>query len=260
MSRVLGVALRGIVVVGVALFLLGPLVLVFILSFSSDDFIAFPPESWGIRQYRTMIDSEIWTQPLLRSLLIATIVAVVATAIGVFAVLGMARSRVPGRNLLLLLAVGPLIVPGVVYAIGAYQVFSDLGLVGTRAAFVVSHTVLALPFVLLIVGAAMSRVPRELELAAMSLGATKSRATRDVTLRFLMPAIVASALFAFSLSLNEVVVSNFLASIDYTTLPVAIFAALRIAVDPVIMAISSTLAAVSCVLILISMGLRRRLR
>jgi ABC-type spermidine/putrescine transport system permease subunit II len=259
-TRIVGVALQAVVVAALTVFLLGPLVLVFILSFSDDQFIAFPPENWGIRQYRTMVDSELWTQPLLRSLLIAAIVAVVSTVVGVLAVLGMARSRVPGRNLLLLLAVGPLIVPGVVYAIGAYQVFSDVGLVGTRAAFVVSHTVLALPFVLLIVGAAMARVPRELELAAMSLGAGKPRALRDVTLRFLAPAIVASALFAFSLSLNEVVVSNFLASIDYTTLPVAIYASLKIAVDPVVMAISSTLAVVSCVLILISMALRRSLR
>lgn len=260
MTRILTTVLRGIGLLVTFVFLLGPLVLVFILSFSNDKFISFPPQSWGFAQFRTLVDSEIWTLPLQRSIIIGLIVAALTTVIGVSAVVGISRSRVPGRGIVMALALGPLIVPGVVYAVGAYQVFVKFGLAGTSLGFVLVHTVLAMPFVLLIVGAAITRVPADLELAAMSLGASKARALRDVTLRFLTPAIIASGLFAFSLSMNEVTVSNFIGSFDFTTLPVAIFASLRISVEPVVMAISSSLAAVSAILIVVSMILRGRLR
>lgn len=259
MSAALGRMAQLLVVGVISLFLLAPIVLVFVLSFSNDEFISFPPQSWGIDQYRTMASSDLWTLPIVRSVLIGLVVSAVVTVVGVTAVIAVVRGRLPGRALIQAIAIGPLIVPGVVYAIGAYQVFADLGLVGTKIAFVLAHTVLAVPLVLLIVGAAAARVPRELELAAMSLGAGRSRAIRDVTLRLLTPAILASALFAFSLSLNEVVVSNFLADIDFTTLPVAIFASLRIAVEPVIMAISASLAVLSGIVMTAAVLLRRRL-
>jgi putative spermidine/putrescine transport system permease protein len=259
MTRIASRLAQGAALAVITLFLLGPVVLVFTLSFSSDPFIHFPPTHWGLRQYRTMVNSPVWTTPILRSLVIGLVVAAVVTPMGLAAVLTIARSRLPGRSLIQAMAIGPMIVPGVVYAIGAYQVFSDLGLVGSKAAFVLAHTVLAVPFVLIIVGAAITRVPRELELAAMSLGANRLRAFTGITLRLLLPAILASALFAFSLSLNEVTVSNFLSDVFFTTLPVAIFASLRIAVDPVIMAIASSLALLSAVLIGVSMILRRRI-
>src|SRR5262245_31585656 len=207
-----------------------------------------------------MVNSSIWTTPLARSVAIAAIVAVFVTVIGLAAVLAIARSRLPGRSIVQAFSIGPLIVPGVVLAIGVYKTFADIGLVGTRLGFVLVHAMLALPFVLLIVGAAITRVPRELELAAMSLGATRLRAYRDVTLRLLAPAILAAMLFSFSLSLNEVTISNFIAGLNFTTLPVAIFASLRFAVEPVVMAISSTLAAVSAILMTGAYVLRTKTR
>jgi ABC-type spermidine/putrescine transport system permease subunit II len=234
---------HAIAVAMIALFLLGPIVLVLVLSFSNDTFISFPPKSWGVREYRTMLESPLWSEPIQHSLAIASAVALLVAVIGSCAVIAMARTRIPGRGLLLAIAIGPLVVPGVVYAIGAYETFNDLGLVGSRAAFVLAHAVLATPLFLIIASAAITRVPRDLELAAMSLGAGRTRALTDVTLRLMAPAIVAGAVLAFSLSLNEVVVSSFLADASFTTLPVAIYASLRIAVDPVVMAISATLAA-----------------
>lgn len=248
---------HAVAVAVITLFLLGPILLVLILSFSNDRFITFPPKSWGVREYRTMLESSLWSTPIEHSLAIASVVAVFVALIGSCAVVAMARTRMPGRGLLLAVAIGPLVVPGVVYAIGAYETFSDLGLVGSRAAFVLAHAVLATPLFLIIASAAIARVPRELELAAMSLGAGRTRALTDVTLSLIAPALVAGAVLAFSLSLNEVVVSSFLADASFTTLPVAIFASLRIAVDPVIMAISATLAACAALATAVLYLLRR---
>lgn len=249
-----------IVVVGaVALFLLAPVVLVFVLSFSNEAFVSFPPDAWGLRQYETMVDSDVWTTPLVRSIAIAAVTTVLVIAIGVPAVLAAARSRLRGRHIVGAVAIGPLLVPGVVLAIGVYQTFVDLDLAGTMLGFVIVHCMLALPFVMLIVGAAITRVPQELELAAMSLGASRLRAYRDVTLPLLWPAVAAAALFTFSLSLNEVTISSFIAGIDFTTLPVAIFSSLRFSVEPVIMAIASSLAILSGILLTAVALLRRRL-
>jgi ABC-type spermidine/putrescine transport system permease subunit II len=251
---------HAVAVAVIALFLLGPILLVLVLSFSNDTFITFPQKSWGVREYRTMLESPLWSTPIEHSLAIASIVAVFVALIGSCAVVAMARMRMPGRGLLLAVAIGPLVVPGVVYAIGAYETFNDLGLVGSRAAFVLAHAVLATPLFLIIVSAAIARVPRELELAAMSLGAGRTRALTDVTLGLIAPALVAGAVLAFSLSLNEVVVASFLADASFTTLPVAIFASLRIAVDPVIIAISATLAACAALATAVLYLLRRLTR
>jgi putative spermidine/putrescine transport system permease protein len=252
--------MHAIAVAVLALFLIGPVVLVLVLSFSNDTFIAFPPKSWGVRQYRTMVQSPLWSTPIEHSVAIASVVALLVAVIGSCAVIAMARTRIPGRGLLLAIAIGPLVVPGVVYAIGAYETFNDLGLAGSRLAFVLAHAVLATPLFLIIASAAITRVPRELELAAMSLGAGRTRALTDVTLRLIAPAIFAGAILAFSLSLNEVVVSSFLADASFTTLPVAIFASLRIAVEPVVMAISATLAACATLAIAVVYLLRRTIR
>jgi ABC-type spermidine/putrescine transport system permease subunit II len=233
---------HALAVTAITLFLLGPILLVLVLSFSNDTFITFPPESWGLREYREL-GSPLWATPIQHSLAIASIVAVLVAVVGTCAVIALARTRIPARALLVTIILTPLVVPGVVYAIGAYATFNDLGLVGSRAALILSHAVLATPVFVVIATVAITRVPRDLELAAMNLGAGRTQALIDVTLRLMAPAVVAGAVLAFSLSLNEAVVSSFLTSGSFTTLPVAIFASLRIAVDPVVMAISATLAA-----------------
>jgi ABC-type spermidine/putrescine transport system permease subunit II len=260
MSDRLTRAFHGAAIAVIGVFLLAPVVLVVVLSFSADPFITFPPREWGIRQYQTMVNSELWRPPIIHSLGIAVLASLLATVIAVAAVLGISRSRVPARGVLGAVALGPLLIPGVVYAIAAYQLFTELRLVGTTAAFVLAHVVMATPLVLIIMGGAVARVPRELELAAMSLGAGRLRALHDVTLPLTRAAIFAGALLAFSLSMNEVVVSSFLADVSFTTLPVAIFASLRIAVDPVIMAISVSLALLAAGAISVIYLLRRAIR
>jgi ABC-type spermidine/putrescine transport system permease subunit II len=257
MSDRLTRALHAATIAVVLIFLLAPVVLVVLLSFSDDPFISFPPREWGVRQYQTMLGSELWRTPIIHSLEIAVLVSLLATLIAVAAVLGISRSRVPARRVVQAVAIGPLLIPGVVYAIAAYELFAELGLVGTEAAFVLAHVVLATPLVVIIMSGAITRVPRELELAAMSLGASRLRALHDVTLPLTRAAIVAGLLFAFSLSMNEVVVSSFLGDVSFTTLPVAIFASLRIAVEPVIMAISVSLALLAAVAISVTYLVRR---
>jgi ABC-type spermidine/putrescine transport system permease subunit II len=231
-------AIEIVLLAGVVVYMIVPSVLVVVLSFSDDSFIKFPPDNWGGRQYETLFHSQDWLDPALRSLGVATASAMLATLIGVGAVLAMHRLDMPGRNLLQFVGIGPLLVPGVAYAVALYAFFAWTGLLGTSQALILAHTTLAVPFVLLIAGAAILRVPRELEAAAHSLGASRLRAWRDVTLPLLLPAIAASFIFSFVTSFDEAVVASFL---GYQTLPVAIFNSVRFGIDPVITAIATIL-------------------
>jgi ABC-type spermidine/putrescine transport system permease subunit II len=142
--------------------------------------------------------------------------------------------------------------------VALYSLFADLRLLGSFFGLLMVHITMALPFVLLIIGAAISRVPRELELAALSLGASRTRAWRDITLRLLLPALVASFIFAFIGSFDEAIVTSFLASIGFVTLPVEIFSSVRFGVDPVITAIATLLTLATALLMVIYGMMRRR--
>lgn len=238
----------------VIVYLIAPSLIITLISFSGDAFIAFPPRSWGLRQYTTLFSSDDWLDPFMRSFVVAGITAAAATGIGLAAVLGLNRTRVPGRNLMQVVGIGPLLAPAVAYAIALYALFASLGMLGTSWALVLAHVTLAVPFVLLITGSAITRVPRELELAALSLGASRWRVWRDVTLRLLLPAIVASIIFAFVVSFDEAVVASFL---GYETLPVAIFNSVRYGVDPVITAIATLLTLATAFFLMIYGFLRR---
>ena len=242
----------------VGLLMIVPSVIVAVLSFSGDPFIKFPPRTWGLRQYVTLLTSSVWHDPFLRSLGVAAVSATVAVIAGVTATLALHRGGVPGRHLLQILGIGPLLAPGVAYAVALYSLFAWLGLLGTVQAIVLAHATVTVPFVFLITGSAITKVPRELELAALSLGASRFQVSRDVTLRFLAPAIGASFIFAFVASFDETVITAFLSGVGFITLPVAIFHSVRDGIDPVITAIATLLTVCTGGLLTVHTLLRRR--
>lgn len=252
-GRVAHEALLALVVV----FMVTPTLVIVLLSFSNEEFIRFPPREWGLRQYETLATADEWLEPLGRSLALGVAAALVSVLVGFPAVLALYRTAAPGRDAAQVLGLGPLLAPSVAYAVALYGLFADLRLLGSFGGLLVVHVTLALPFVLLITGAAIARVPRELELAALSLGASRTRAWRDITLRLLLPAVVASFIFAFVVSFDEAILTSFLSGIGFVTLPVAIFSSVRFGVDPVITAIATLLTAATALLLLIY-GLLRR--
>jgi len=247
------VALASIVIV-----MLLPNVIIFLLSFSGESYIQFPPKSWGLRQYRTFFESSKWLVPLRRSLILAATVAVASVLIGGVSVIAFARSQLPGRDALQVVALGPLLVPAIGYAIAVYALFARLKLVDTFTGLVIAHTLIALPYVILIVGSAISRVPQDLEMVAMSLGSSRWRAYLDVTIPLLLPAFFASLIFSFIVSFDEVVMASFLSGSSYLTLPKAIFDSIRYGLDAVITAISTILMVATAVLLSVATLLRSR--
>ncbi|HRN29616.1 MAG TPA: ABC transporter permease subunit, partial [Terrimesophilobacter sp.] len=116
------------------------------------------------------------------------------------------------------------------------------------------------PLVLLIAGTALSRIPRELDLVAMTLGATRTRAILGITLRLLTPAIATTGILAFLTSFDEAVLVNFLGGVGLITLPKAIFDSVRYGIDPSITAIAGTLILLSALLMALRAFIERKSR
>lgn len=245
-------ALKAFVVV----FLLLPAVLVIVLSFSSDTNLAFPPTTWGLRQYEALFASDHWMGAVGMSFVIAVPTALLCAVVGVPAALALERSRMRGKGPLWALGVAPLVMPGVAYAVALYTFYIDARLIGTIPGVVLAESMLALPFVIIIVAAGLRRIPQELELVAMSLGASTMRATWGITLRLLAPSIAASTLLAFMVTFDEAVLVTFLGGGEIITLPKATYDSVRDGLDPVITAIASLLMLFTGALMLLTTRLR----
>jgi len=238
-------------------FLALPIVIVAALSFSSASYLTFPPPAFGIRWYRTYLGSGEWLASTWLSLGVAAGVVILATTLGTFASLGLARLPRAMRAVVGSLILSPLIVPGVVVAIGIYYVFARYRLVGTPIGLVLAHTCLAVPFVVISVSASLAGLDRRLEQAALSLGATPWNTFRQVTLPLIRPGVLVGALFAFITSFDELIVALFLSGSGAITLPRRMWDDLRFAIDPTI-AVVSTLTIVLTAALLGSAHVLRR--
>jgi ABC-type spermidine/putrescine transport system permease subunit II len=257
LGRSLEIGTHRALVTAQALFLIGPVILTIFLSFSGEELFRFPPREWGLLQYRGLLESPTWLHSIKLSLTVAIPSAFLALAIGVAASFGLARTRLPGSGVLRFAGLSPMVIPVTALAVSLYGIYARLGLLATFRGLVIAHTVLGVPFVIAIVESAINRIPRELELAAMSLGASRWRSSVGITGRLLLPAAAAAFVFAFLTSFDEATLVTFLGGPGLITLPKAIFDSVRFTIDPVVTAIASLLIVSTAILIVLSAWLRR---
>jgi putative spermidine/putrescine transport system permease protein len=241
----------------VLVFLVLPLVIVVPTSFGPSAYMEFPPRGFSLKWYRAYFGSRAWIEPTLLSLQVAVVTMAVSTTVGTLAAFGLVRGRFPGRRFLEFFLLSPMVVPVIVFAIGCYFLFSRLKLVDTPVALYLSHTIVATPLVVVIVGSTLRTFDRTVEQAARSLGAGYARALWHVTLPLVRPAILSAAAFAFLTSFDEVVLSVFLGGPAATTLPKRMWDNVRHEIDPTITAVASILIAASIVLLALGEFLRR---
>lgn len=234
-----------------------PTLVVLPLSFTGRRSFAFPPQDWSLDWYRNLFTDPGWRDSLLMSAQIALGVAVAATVLGTAAALALDRGRIPGKGAINGLLLAPMVIPQIVAAIGIYSVLLQWRLSGTVAGFVIAHTAIALPFVVVAVSAALRGYDRRLERAAASLGAGPLTTFGKVTLPIILPGVLSGAVFAFVTSLDEVVVALYLQSPTLHTLPVQMFSSVTVETDPTIASASSLVLVVTTALILLPQLLRR---
>lgn len=252
-------AILWIVAVIVAIWLVAPSLIVIPLSFTDKASLVFPPTGWSWRWYESFFTNPEWTRALGNSLLIGLLVAALATLLGLLAALGlrqMANKKLVAGLTFGLLA--PMVVPGIVVAIGLYSVFLKLGLVGTLIGFVFAHTVLALPFTVVAITAGFAGFDSRLELAAMSLGAGRFTTFMRVTLPNIVPGMISGALFAFVTSFDEVMLSLFIKSPYLNTLPVLMYSSVTRDTDPTLAAAATVILLITTALVVLGLTLSGR--
>lgn len=239
-------------------FLLAPVVIVLILSFSSAKFLRFPPPGFSLQWYESFLSSPSWTNAALTSLAVGFATMILSVLLGTPAAIGLSRSNFPGKKLISALILSPVIVPGIVVAIGFYYGYAAYRMIGSPLALTVAHTCLAVPFVVVTVGASLAGLDPRLEQAARNLGAGPFAAFWQVTMPIIRPGILSGAVFAFITSFDELLVALFLSGNSAVTLPRRMWDQLRFELDPTIAAASSLLIVATVALMLTSEMLRRR--
>jgi putative spermidine/putrescine transport system permease protein len=241
----------------VLLFLCLPIAVVVPMSFSSASSLEFPPPGLSLRWYQSFFGDPRWIRAAGNSALVALASSVAALVLGSIAAYGLVRGSFRGRALLEGNFVAPLILPPVITAVALYIFFARIGLLGTIPGLIVAHTVLTVPYVVLLMSVAIGQFDVRIEQVAYSLGASWFSMFRRVLLPNLLPSVLAAWIFAFIISFDEVIVTLFLAG-AYDTIPKRMFNELILQVNPTITAIATLLIALSAVTIGIIAWLMRR--
>ena len=239
-------------------FLILPTLAVIPISLNPSAFLVFPTEGLSLRWYAALFDSPAWTHALRNSLMVAIATTLIATPLGTLAAIGLARMRSRLKPLLIGLFAAPMVVPVIIVAIAFYFLFAPMGLVNSFVGLVLAHTVLAIPFVVVVVHASLQGFDFEVLRAASSLGARPLIVLLRVLAPLIAPGIAAGAVFAFMTSFDETVVALFVAGPDQRTIPLQMFEGVREQISPTITAAATLLVLLSTLLLGAAELLRRR--
>jgi len=246
----------------VLMFLHLPVMIAIVFSFSDATIITFPIEHWTTRAYHNVLfepSGQRLRESLGNSLMVASAATLVACVIGTLTAFAVQRYRFFGRSFYRVAIAIPLLLPGVVTGIAMLVYFTMIGIRTGLVAVLLGHITFCIPVVFSTVASRVARLPRSMEEAAADLGANLPQRLVRVVLPSIFTAMLSGALLAFTLSLDEIVVTYFLSS-GTTTLPVAIYTGMRLGFKPDNLAIISMIIGVSGLLIALSQWLVRERR
>ncbi len=251
----------------ILLFTLGPLVIITILAFNDNPSASFPWMGFTLDWFKSstpdrvgVFDDERMMAAIVSSIKVAVVVTLVSVILGVNNAFLFVREKFVGKEFLYMLMLGPLVIPGVVLGTSILAFSHSIANALDKALGAGAGTFLRPGFWLVVLGqvsfvattttlvttARLKRFDASLEEAAMDLGATRREAVRTITLRFLAPAVVGSAIIAFLFSFQNFNTTYFLIGSD-PTVPILLYSRLRFGITPEINAVS--------VLLMITTGL-----
>ena len=250
--------LRVVICLLVVVYMVVPLAIILIISFSSAPFLTFPPPGFSLQWYENFANNPSWIRSLLVTIKVMIPTAILATVLGTAAALGISRSRLAVASFINGLLMAPLVIPVIITAAAMFGVFRIWGLYGNLLGLIIAHTVLTIPYVLSTVGTSVRLVDRRLEDAAANLGAKPLTTFRLITLPLIMPAVLSGLLFAMVLSFDELVVSLFISTPVVRPVTVQMWSNIRGDTDPTIAAIATVLFLFSLAALLLDALARRK--
>jgi len=237
LARVVSWAVAAFVII----FLLTPIIVTLLVSFTSSSVYTLPPPQWSTKWFASLADKDGLWDALLLSLNLAFISTTIALVLGTTTALAVSRGRFPGREAIATFSVSPLMMPGLVVGVALLQFFRSLGINDAYFTLMLAHVVVTLPFVMRTLLAAFGSFDYTLLDAARTLGMPYGQAVLRVMVPALSPAFLTAGLFAFLASMDNYPVSIFLTDARNKTLPVKMLQYLEESPDPSIAAISSGL-------------------
>jgi spermidine/putrescine transport system permease protein len=221
------------------LFVFAPIVVLVLFSFNANPSGAFPITGLTTRWYRDMFSDYELRDAFWASMDVAVQVTLISLAVGIAAAFPLARARLRFRGAVRIWVTLPIMLPGLLIGISLLVLLTtvlDLSL--SRRTAVIGQSIFTTPFVILLVSARLQTLDRGIEWAASDLGAGPVRQLRHAVLPALMPAVMASAVLAFTLSFDEFIITLFLIGGDQT-LPLYIFTHVRYGITPAVNAVAS---------------------
>lgn len=241
-------------------FLFAPIVLLVVFSFNANKYGTFPITGWTGKWYGQVFHDYQIRDALTTTIRIAFEVTVVSTVVGTAAAFPLVRSRLPFRSGIRIAMVLPIMIPGLLIGVSLLVLLTDVfHLQLSEQTAVIGQSVYTTPFVVLLVAARLQGFDPALERAASDLGANTWRRLRYVVLPLIMPAVFAGALFAFTLSLDEFIITLFLIG-AHNTLPIYIYTQVKFGITPEVNALATLLLAASLCLIALAFVLPMALR
>lgn len=240
-----------VLVAALFLFLLAPVILVVPISFSGEQILSFPPQSWSLRWYAALVENSAIISAFWTSLLLGAIVTILSLAIAIPAAYVIVRMRTAGSGFLYNLFTAPLLLPTIVLGLAILIVFASAGFLGSFWGLVIGHLVITLPYALRVLATTLGNLPLACEEAASTLGGRPLTVFRRVTLPMMGPGIVAATALCFLVSFDEVVITLFLTGPRLTTLPVELFHHVESRADPLVASVSVLLILLTLAVVMI---------
>ena len=246
-------------------FLIAPIVVIIPLSFNSvpfftftEEMLSFDPAGYSLKWYADFFTNLNWQGAVKNSFIIAIFSTIIATTLGTVAALGLSRSEMPAKTVVMGILISPMVVPLIISAAGMFFFYTEIGLASTHLGVILAHAALSTPFVVITVTATLVGFDHSLTRAAATLGASPFRTFNKVIVPLILPGVISGALFAFVTSFDEVVVVKFVGSYEQRTIPWAMFSGIREQISPTILAVATLLIIVSILLLTTVELLRRR--
>lgn len=238
-------------------FLYAPIVLLVVFSFNNSRFAAATWRGFTFNWYRELFSNEAIGMALRNSLYIAVSSTLISAVFGTMVALAMERYKFKGKLAFDALLYLPIIIPDIAMAVMLLLFFVLVKMPLGKSTIIISHVAFNISFVAVVVRARLAQFDVALEEAAQDLYADNWQTFRRVTLPLIMPGILGGALLAFTLSLDDFVITFFTSGPGSTTLPLRIYSMVKLGVTPEINALSSIMLFASFVLVFLSFILQR---
>lgn len=236
----IGFFLNGFCVLA-AIFILLPVVIVIINSFNAASYTVFPLEGLSLKWYEKLITMTKFISGAKNSIIVGLVAVTIALLTGVPASFVLARYKFKGKNLIHALLLLPLAMPKIVLGLSLFILFVEIKIYGTLFGLGLAHSLLVLPYVIVMVTTAIKGIPKAQEEAAMDLGARPATAFLKVLFPQISTAMLLSATLGFVVSFDQVEASIFLVRSKQYTLPLEMMVYMEKYQDPVMAALSTVL-------------------